>query len=64
MIRIAYDSIWVITDRTIKYGYFVSYKESSMARDLAYWFCKIVVSQHRLSNEIISDRDKLFTSKF
>ncbi|KFY23572.1 hypothetical protein V491_02488, partial [Pseudogymnoascus sp. VKM F-3775] len=40
------------------------YKEASDARDLAYTFLKIIVAAHGLPDEIISDRDKLFTSKF
>jgi RNase H-like domain found in reverse transcriptase/Reverse transcriptase (RNA-dependent DNA polymerase)/Integrase zinc binding domain/Chromo (CHRromatin Organisation MOdifier) domain len=59
-----YDAIWVVTDRLTKYGYFVPYMESSTAEDLAYAFLKVVISQHGLPEEIISDRDKLFTSKF
>ena len=51
-------------DRLTKYGYFVPYKEGSNAQELAYAFLRTVVSQHRLPDEIISDRDKLFTSKF
>jgi hypothetical protein len=64
MTGVTYDSIWVVTERVTKYGYFVPYKESSDARELAYAFLKTVVSQHGLPDEIISDRDKLFTSKF
>jgi RNase H-like domain found in reverse transcriptase/Reverse transcriptase (RNA-dependent DNA polymerase)/Integrase zinc binding domain/Chromo (CHRromatin Organisation MOdifier) domain/gag-polyprotein putative aspartyl protease len=64
MTKVVYDSIWVITDRTTKYGHFVPYKESSDAKELAYAFMKTVVAQHGLPEEIISDRDKLFTSKF
>jgi hypothetical protein len=64
MTRVIYDSIWVVTDRLTKYGYFVPYKESSDAKDLAYAFLRTIVSQHGLPEEIISDRDKLFTSKF
>jgi len=64
MTKVVYDSIWVVTDRTTKYGHFVPYKESSDAKELAYAFMKIVVSQHGLPDEIISDRDKLFTSNF
>lgn len=59
-----YDSIWVVTDRLTKYGHFMPYKESSTAEDLAYSFLRTVVSQHGIPEEIISDRDKLFTSKF
>ena len=32
--------------------------------DLAYIFLRNVVANHRMQDEIISDRDKLFTSKF
>ena len=64
MTKVTYDSIWVVTDRLTKYGHFVPYKESSTAEDLAYIFLKTVVSQHGLPGEIISDRDKLFASKF
>lgn len=64
MTSAVFDAIWVITDRNTKYGYFVPYKESSNAKELAYAFLKVVVSQHGLPKEIISDRDKLFTSKF
>jgi hypothetical protein len=48
----------------MKYGLFMPYKESSDAKDLAYAFMRTVVSQHGLPEEIISDRDKLVTSKF
>ena len=58
------DSIMVVTDRLTKYGHFVPYKEASNAKDLAYTFLKIVIAAHGLPDEIISDRDKLFTSKF
>ncbi|KAI1869633.1 uncharacterized protein JN550_005614 [Neoarthrinium moseri] len=59
-----YDSILVTTERLTKYAYFLPYKESSNTDDLAYTFLRTIVSQHGLPDEIISDRDKLFTSKF
>ena len=64
IIKVVYNSILVITDRLTKYGYFIPYKEASLAEDLAYTFYKYVIGNHRLPEEIISDRDKLFTSKF
>jgi hypothetical protein len=64
MTGIEYDSILVITCRLTKYGYFIPYMEASTAEDLAYTFLKIIFSNHGLPEEIISDRDKLFTSKF
>jgi hypothetical protein len=59
-----YDAILVIVDRLTKYAYFIPYQEASTAEDLAYAFLRTVVSQHGLPEEIISDRDKLFISKF
>jgi hypothetical protein len=64
MTNVVYDSILVITDRLTKYGHFIPYKEASDATELAYTFLKIVIANHGLPEEIISDRDKLFTSKF
>jgi len=61
---VEYDSIMVVTDRLTKYGYFLPYKEGSTAKDLAYLFMRHVASAHGTPQEIISDRDKLFTSKF
>ena len=61
--NVTYNSILVITDRLTKYGYFIPYKESSNTEDLVYVFLRIVVANHGLLEEVISDRDKLFTSK-
>jgi hypothetical protein len=61
---VEYDSILVITDRLTKYAYMLLYKEASDAEELAYTFLRIVVANHGVPDEIISDRDKLFTSKF
>ena len=59
-----YDSILIITDRLTKFGYFLPYRESSTAKKLAYIFLRRIVANHGLLKKIISDRDKLFTSKF
>ena len=59
-----YDSIIVIVDRLSKYAYFIPFQETHTASDTAHVFLKNVVSNHGLPKEIISDRDKLFTSKF
>lgn len=47
-----------------KFGYFISYKEISTAEELAYTFLREIISIHNMPEEIISDRDKLFTSNF
>ncbi|KAL0937059.1 reverse transcriptase domain protein [Colletotrichum truncatum] len=62
--KVQYDSILVVVDRFTKYAYFIPYLESSTAEDLAYTFLRIIVSQHGLPQEIVSDRGSVFTSKF
>ena len=54
----------MITDKLTKYRYFISYKKASLAEDLAYTFYKYVIRNYGLSEEIISNWDRLFTSKF
>ena len=61
---ISYDSILVIVDRLTKYAHLLPYLEASDAEALAYTFVRTIVAQHRMPEEIISDRDKLFTSQF
>ena len=64
LMKAVYDSILVITDRLMKYRYFIPYKEASSAEKLAYIFLRVIAANHGLPEEIISDRDKLFTFKF
>jgi hypothetical protein len=59
-----YDSILVITDRLTKFSYFLPYRESSIAEELAYIFLRRIVANYKFLKKIILDRDKLFTSKF
>ncbi len=59
-----YDFILIITDRLIKYKYFLSYKKVTFVEDLIYTFLRMIVINHKLSDEIILNRNKLFTSKF
>ena len=61
---VIYDSVLIVTDRLIKYAYFISYKEGLTAKELTYAFNRNVIANHGILKEIISDRDKLFTSKF
>ncbi|KAI7909302.1 hypothetical protein M9X92_011710 [Pyricularia oryzae] len=62
--RTKYDSILVIVDKLTKYAYFLLYKESSNAEKIAYIFLRVIVSNYGLPENIITDRDKLFTSRF
>lgn len=59
-----FDSILVVVCRLTKYAHFIPYKEASTAEELAYIFLRNILSNHGMPEEIISDRDKLFISKF
>ena len=60
---IKYNAILVITDRFTKYAYFLSWKTTAMAEDVTYELIRTIIANHGIPDEIISDRDKLFTSK-
>jgi hypothetical protein len=64
IIEVVFDSILIIINRLTKYGYFILYKESLLVKELAYTFNKHIIENYRISKEIISDKDKLFTSRF
>jgi hypothetical protein len=64
MIEVVYDSILIIINRLIKYAYFISYKEELIVENLVYAFNRNVIANHEILEEIISNRDKLFISKF
>jgi hypothetical protein len=63
-IGVTYDSILIVTNRLIKYAYFIPYKEDLMVKELAYIFNRNIITNHEISEEIISNRDKLFISNF
>ncbi|RYP06350.1 hypothetical protein DL765_009529 [Monosporascus sp. GIB2] len=61
---VEYDGVWVIVDRFTKYGYFLPFKGNATAEQLAYAFIRNYMDKHGVPEKVISDRDKLFTSKF
>ena len=61
---IKYDSILVVVDRLTKYTHFIPWKEKRNAKDLAKVILKEIIANHGIPQSIISDKDKLFTSKF
>ncbi len=61
---VKFDSILTIVDRLIKYIMFISFKETATASVLTYTILQELINNHRLSKKFITDRDKLFTSKF
>jgi len=62
--KVKYNSILIIVDRLIKYAYFLPYWKTANTDDLVYTFLQVIVGNHGLLDEIVSDRDKLVTSKF
>jgi hypothetical protein len=61
---VIYNLILIVTDRLIKYAYFIPYKEGSTAEELVYTFNRNVIANYGILKEIINNRDKLFISNF
>jgi hypothetical protein len=61
---VIYNSILVVTNRLIKYAHFISYKKGLTVEELVYTFNKNIITNYRILEEIISNKDKLFTSNF
>jgi len=59
-----HDQILVICDKLTKFGYFIPWKSTNGAEILAHTFLKEIYSKHGMPETIISDRDRVFTSKF
>ena len=62
--EVIYNSILTIVNQLIKKVRFLPYKEVSDAEELTYTFLRNVTVLQRLSDKIISDRDKLFMLRF
>jgi len=54
----------MIVNRLIKYTMFISFKETVTASVLIYIILQELISNHELLKKFITDRDKLFMSKF
>ena len=61
---IKHDSILVVVDRLTKYAHFIPWKEKGNTKDLAKVILKEIIANHGIPQSIITDRGKLFTSKF
>jgi IS30 family transposase len=60
----AFDSIFVVVDRLTKIAYFMPYNKTVTSEETARLFMDNIYKYHDLSDDIISDRGSLFTSKF
>ena len=59
-----FDAIAVFVDRFSKRAHFAPCKTTDTAEDFAHLFLREIYRQHGLPNDIVSDRDVRFTSKF
>ncbi|KAA8632751.1 hypothetical protein SMACR_01061 [Sordaria macrospora] len=61
---IEYDSILVVVDRFTKFAYFLPFREDTGAEQLGHIFIRHITSNHGWPKELVTDRDKLFSSRF
>ena len=47
-----------------KYAYFLLYLEGAIVEDITYIFIRSIVTNYRLLDKVILDKDKLFTLHF
>lgn len=59
-----YDTILVIVCQLTKGAKFVPIEETITAEECAYEVTKALVLEYRMPKKFITDRDKLFTSKY
>jgi len=59
-----YDSILMMVDKLIKYSHIIACKEKFTAEQLEYIVLNRLIRYHDILKELISDRDKLFTSNY
>jgi len=59
-----YNSLLVVVDRLRKYAHFLPIKHPFTAESVATLFVKEIVRLHGIPNSIVSDRDKVFVSRF
>ena len=64
IIGLEYDLICVVTDRFTKYAYIVLVLGTINADIIAQLFLRTIFVNHGIPDEVILDKDKLFTSKF
>jgi len=62
-ISIKYNAILIITNRLTKYVYFLSWRTTATAENVAYELIRTIIANHGVPNEIILDKNKLFISK-
>jgi hypothetical protein len=62
--RDKYNSILVIVDKLIKYLHIIVYRKKFIAKQLEYIVLNRLIQYYNIFKELISNRDKLFTSNY
>ena len=56
--------MFIIIDKFIKWGYFITYTEEILAEDIAQTYIKEVFLKYRVLDKIILNKDTRFISAF
>ena len=62
--RQEYDSIFIIINKFIKWGYFIAYIKEILVKDIAQVYIKEVFLKYRVLDKIILNRDTRFILAF
>ena len=62
--RILYNNILMIIDKLTKYLYLILYKKASNARQIAWLIINQIIRYYKISETIISDKNKIFINNF
>ena len=55
-----HDTIFIIVDKFTKWGYFITYTEEILVKDIAQIYIKEIFIKYRVLAKIILDRDTRF----
>ena len=59
-----YNSIFIIIDKFIKWGYFIAYIKEILVKDIAQVYIKEVFLKYKVPDKIILNKDTRFISAF
>jgi len=63
IIKIEYNVIMIIINKLIKYAYFILWKTIATAKNIIYKILKIIITNYNIFDEIILNKNKIFTFK-
>ena len=63
IIKVKYNIIMIIINKFIKYIYFIPQKIIAIIKNIIYKILKVIIANYDMLNEIILDKNKIFTFK-